>query len=505
MRSKLRDARVLRQRPLLVVFNWRDRRHPDAGGAELVCEEVAARFAERGEQVVLLTAASPGNPRREQRDGYTIVRRGGRLGVYPMALAWLLVHRRKVGAVIDSQNGIPSFAPLAVRRATPVVLLIHHVHQDQFGEYFPPLAARAARLLESAVTRWVYGDRVIASVSPSTRRDVRIRLGLKGPSYVVPPGAPPPRPLGAIDARSADPLIVCVGRLVPQKRAELVVGAMIAVRAELPTAKLVVIGDGPHRDVIEAEVARRDLGDCVSLPGALPAAERDALVGQAWLTVSASRQEGWGLTILEANAAGVPAVAFRVPGLKDAIRHGETGWLVDADRELAPFIVNALRELQDPAVAEAMRQRAQAWVAHFSWDGMTDRLSAILRDESQRLGQARDNRRLYTDLGCVAEVPRRLLPPHWADDLRIGDEAVVTPEQVTFLFHGADTQSVRRALVRIGVDADWLGDSELRVRLARPRDLLALSASVPTGALAAGAVTASGKSPDVDALVEPIR
>ncbi|MDE3202912.1 MAG: glycosyltransferase family 4 protein [Acidobacteriota bacterium] len=481
------------------MFNWRDRRHPDAGGAELVCEEIAARFAERGERVVLLTASSPGNARREERDGYTIVRRGGRFSVYPMALAWLLAHRREIGAVIDSQNGIPSFAPLVVPRATPVVLLIHHVHQDQFGDYFPRLAARVARVLESTVTRWVYRDRVVASVSPSTRRDVRIRLGLKGTSYVVPPGAPSPRPLGPISSRSPEPLIVCVGRLVPQKRTELIVEAMMAVRSELPTARLVVVGDGPHRHAIEAEVARLGLGDCVSLVGALAAPERDALVGQAWLTVSASRREGWGLTILEANAAGVPAVAFRVPGLKDAIRHGETGWLVDPDGPLAPSIVEALRELRDHDVARAVRQQAQAWVGNFSWDAMTDRFAAILRDESQRLTQAKDNRRLRTDLGCVAEIPRRLLPSDWAGDMRLGDQAVVTAEQVTFLFHGADTQSVHRALVRIGVPSDRLADPEVRVRLARPRDLVALSASAPVGG-----ITGAAAPPADDPLAEPV-
>lgn len=465
-----------------------------------MCEEIAARFAERGEQVVLLTAASPDSLPREERDGYTIVRRGGRLGVYPMALLWLLRHRGEIGAVIDSQNGIPSFSPLAVRRTTPVVLLIHHVHQDQFGDYFPPLAARVARLLEGTFTRWVYGDRVIASVSPSTRRDLRIRLRLKGTSYVVPPGAPAPRPLGLIDSRSADPLIVCVGRLVPQKRTELIVEAMTAIRAELPTARLVVIGDGPHRSAIEAEVARLELGDCVSLPGALAAAARDALVGQAWLTVSASGREGWGLTILEANAAGVPAIAFRVPGLKDAIRHGETGWLVEADRQLAPAIIEALRELRDPDMARAVGQRAQAWVANFSWDAMTDRFAAILRDESQRLAHASDNRRLRTDLGCVAEVPRRLLPSDWATDMRLGDQAAVTAEQVTFLFHGADTQSVYRALVRLGVPAAMLADPEVRVRLARPRDLVALSASVTACGL-----TAPASPPADGALSEPIR
>ena len=60
----------------------------------------------------------------------------------------MLAYRKYIRGVVDSQNGIPFFSPLVVRRRTPVLMLLHHVHTDQFGLYFPPLVARAGAWLE---------------------------------------------------------------------------------------------------------------------------------------------------------------------------------------------------------------------------------------------------------------------------------------------------------------------------------------------------------------------
>src|SRR5271155_2314684 len=99
-----------------VIVNWRDLSHPQAGGAEMYCEEVASRLARGGRRVVLLTSAVAGHPLSETRDGYLIVRRGGPLTVYLLAFMWLWRHRRRIVEVIDSQCGIPFLAPLALRR-----------------------------------------------------------------------------------------------------------------------------------------------------------------------------------------------------------------------------------------------------------------------------------------------------------------------------------------------------------------------------------------------------
>ena len=120
-----------------VVVNWRDVDHSLAGGSEIYAGEVARALRDGGADVELVTAREPGEERSLVRDGIRVRRRGGTLGFYPATLLHLLCRRRRTDLVVDPACGLPSFAPLALRRRTPVVLVVHHVHQAQFAAHFP--------------------------------------------------------------------------------------------------------------------------------------------------------------------------------------------------------------------------------------------------------------------------------------------------------------------------------------------------------------------------------
>jgi glycosyltransferase involved in cell wall biosynthesis len=454
----------------LVITNWRDRSHAEAGGAEAVCEQLAKRFAADGHDVVILTAAVPGQPRREQRDGYTLVRRGGRFTVYPWALMWLARHRRSLEGVIDSQNGIPFFTPLVVRRTTPIVLLLHHVHQQQFGRYFPPVVAAIGRWLESTGSRLVYAERAVAAVSPSTRQHARHQLGLKGTIQVVPPGWDgSASDVSGPRSRLPRPSIVCVGRLVPHKRTDLVIEAMPAVVASFPYVELHIIGDGGERPRLARLVTALDLDANVKLHGTLDATMRDRILRTAWLTVNASEGEGWGLSIVEANAFGVPALAFRRPGLRDSIRHGETGWLIGDDDDLGQTICDILTELKDPLFAADLSERARRWSAHFTWKAMASQMLALLEAERGRLAHM-DERRASTDLATVVHVPVDLLPDGWRPTFRLTDRWTMNAQGFAILLRGADHETTSAALRRAGLPESIVTDPSVRVVVARPRD-----------------------------------
>ena len=98
---------------------------------------------------------------------------------------WILRRRRRIDAIVDCQNGIPFFTPLVASRRTPIVCVIHHVHQAQFSLYLPRPAAVVARWIEGWVTRKVYRARPFAVVSPSTRTDARQVLMLRGAIHVL--------------------------------------------------------------------------------------------------------------------------------------------------------------------------------------------------------------------------------------------------------------------------------------------------------------------------------
>ncbi len=459
-----------RSRTLTVVANWRDASHPEAGGAERYCEAVARSLVQRGHSVVYLTAAVPGRPRREARDGYDIVRRGGRFGVYPAALAWLVRHRRRVGAVVDSQNGIPFFTPLAVRRVTPVLLVVHHVHQTQFRSYFPPALATVGRWLEGPASRWVYGRRAVVAVSPSTRRAIRLELKLRGPIHVASPGcSPPARPGRRPEERAERPRIVVVGRMVPHKRVGLAIRALPAILARHPDAELHLVGDGPERAELEA-LAEKVAPGRVTFHGSLSDERRDEVVRAAWIALNPSAGEGWGISVIEANALGVPVVAFHVAGLRDSIRDGRTGWLAPEGSDLGAAALRALQQVRDPADADRWCARLVAWAAQADWDRTASVLDGLLRAEAGRLGH--QDRRQPTDLAAHVHLPADLLPPGWVPTFRLTDDVVAHPGGLSVVLPGADTADVATVLRRAGLPPAISHDPRLRVRLARPSDLV---------------------------------
>ncbi|GAB2932724.1 glycosyltransferase family 4 protein [Rhodococcus aerolatus] len=462
----------------VAVLNWRDEVHPEAGGAELYCHQVSRELVAAGHTVTYVTARPGRAPRREEHaDGYTVVRRGGRLGVYPAVLAWLLRHRRDVDAVLDSQNGIPFFSPLAVPARTPVVQLVHHVHQDQFALYFPRPVAALGRWLEGPAARAVYGRRAVAAVSPSTRSAVRRRLRLRGPISLTPcglegPGGPPRR-------RSATPTLVALGRLVPHKRLALLVQALPQVTAAAGPVVLHVVGDGPERASLVALADRLGVADRVVFHGRVTDARRDQLLAESWLTVNPTAGEGWGLSILEANRLGVTALAHRVDGVRDSVVDGVTGWLVDPAAPLAPAVTAALAELADPGTRDRMETAARDWAASYTWERTATALAALLAGESHRLRLATDQR-VPSDLATVVRLPRAELPADWSPRLRAGDGLVRDATEVRLLVHGADHAAVVALLLREGVPAALVDGGRVAVSVAGQQEALLLTAGSAT-------------------------
>ncbi|UMG92151.1 porin PorA family protein [Nocardioides sp. TF02-7] len=298
----------------VVVVNWRDLDHSLAGGSEIYAWHLARALAEGGADVELVTAREPGQARSEHRDGIAVHRHGGPLGFYPLTAVRLLRRRRRIDAVVDPSCGLPSFAPLVVRRRTPVVLVLHHVHQDQFGAHFPAPVAAFGRWLERVLMPLVYRRRRVVAVSESTRQEMRRRLGWTGPVGLLENGADLP-PAGAVDPGRKDPeRVVVLGRLVAHKRVDLVLRAVYALTLQLPGVRVDLVGRGPERERLERLAAHLGLTDRVTFHGFVDEERKAQLLARASVHVCASDAEGWGQAVVEAAAYGVPTVARDVPG-----------------------------------------------------------------------------------------------------------------------------------------------------------------------------------------------
>ncbi|SDF52793.1 Glycosyltransferase involved in cell wall bisynthesis [Blastococcus aurantiacus] len=442
--EQLRGFRIL-------VLNWRDVRHPLAGGAEQYMHEIGSRWVRSGAHVTWLTAAVPGEPEHERLDGMHILRAGGELTVYPRTALRGSVARGHFDAVVDCQNGTPFFAPLFAGRRTPVVQLVHHVHQDQFGTHFPAPVAALGRWLEGPAARRVYGDRPVVAVSPSTRHELRDRLGWRGPIFVVPNGTVELPPAGI--RRAAEPTIALVSRLVPHKRIDLLLGHLRTVAESIPGLRVDIVGDGPDRARLESLADELGMQATVTFHGRASDEVRDELLSRAWLTTSTSQAEGWGCSVLEAAAWGVPCLALRVPGVRDSVLDGETGWLVDEPRQLGAALTDALRCLADPVRADQIAETCRTWAGCFSWDRSADLLAGVVRAEIARMAAVTDGRPVQSrtarsDIAVLAVVPRRA--PELRARLRATDEVIHSEDRTAVVLNGCDETTGVAVMTRLG-------------------------------------------------------
>ena len=366
----------------VLLLNWRDLHHPEAGGAEKYLVTVAEGLAARGHEVTFRTAAYPGALPAETIEGVHYVRRGGHYSIYARALAAHAESRYDV--VVDVQNGVPYLSPLVTR--TPVVNLVHHVHREQWPVILGPRTARFGWWLESSLAPRVYRRTSYVAVSDSTKREL-VGLGVDADRVtIIHNGTDAVADDTAL--RSPQPRVVVLGRLVPQKRLEIALDAVAALRERVPGLHLDVVGSGWWEPRLREHVAALGIHEAVTFHGHVSEAEKHQLLARAWVHAMPSLKEGWGLVVVEAGVHGTPTVAFRAAGgPADSIRDGETGVLVD-DVEGEPdsgAYTEALRSLlTDCARRQRMSEEARSWVSRFRWDDCVDSWERLLLREAAR-------------------------------------------------------------------------------------------------------------------------
>jgi glycosyltransferase involved in cell wall biosynthesis len=379
------EASGLRRVHLLA---WRDLEDVEAGGSEVHAHEIAKRWAAAGLDVTLRTSYAQGRAARVERDGYKVVRKAGRYLVFPRAVLSEIAERHGPwDAIVEIWNGVPFFSPLWTR-TKPSIVFLHHVHAEMWRMVMPEneRLARAGELLESRLAPPFYRRSPIVTLSESSKRELVHDLGFRPDKVtVVPPGIHPRFTPGG--RRDDDPLVCAVGRLVPVKRYDRLIEAMDEVRREhQPNARLVIVGEGYERPVLEQRIRDLDAGDWVDLPGRLSDTDVIDLYRRSWLVASASAREGWGMTATEAAACGTPAVMTDIAGHRDAVVDGETGLLAGDLDDLADQIARVLGdEVLRKSLAEAALERASG----LTWDATASGAFEVLAAEAARRARRR--------------------------------------------------------------------------------------------------------------------
>jgi glycosyltransferase involved in cell wall biosynthesis len=344
------------------VVAWRDLDDPEAGGSELHAHEVLSRWAAAGVDVRVWTSRVDGAPREIRRDGYRVTRRAGRYAVFARTAVGGFSGQIGTGdAVVEIWNGMPFLTPLWSRR--PRVVFLHHVHAEMWQMVLSPRLAGVGNALEQRIAPPLYRSTSIVTLSESSKAEMVDRLRFSpGQVRVAPPGID--QRFTPFGAKEPTPLIVAVGRLVPVKRFDLLVEALVRIRSEHPTLRAVIVGEGYERIALEEQIRAADAEEWLSLPGRLDDTALVDLYRRAWMVASTSLREGWGMTLTEAAACGTPAVATRIAGHSDAVDDEVSGLLVDSMDEL---VTAAGRLIDDAMLRRRLSLGATRQAERFTW------------------------------------------------------------------------------------------------------------------------------------------
>jgi glycosyltransferase involved in cell wall biosynthesis len=369
----------------ILVLNWQDLKNPFAGGAEVHLHEIFRRLVARGHEVTLFCSSFAGALDEETVDGIHVKRKGGRsLFNYIVPLEYYLRFRQeRYDIVVDDMNKIPFFTPWFVKE--PLLAIAHHFFGATIFREASPLAASYVYAAER-LARSAYRKTPTAVVSKSTKQEL-LAYGFEEENLFFVENAvdhEKHRPLGT--PPSTAPLIGYVGRVKKYKSIDHLLRAFKIVRATKPDVRLAIVGDGDSRASLEELARSLQVNDAVTFTGYLPLEEKVKLINQMYLVVNTSSKEGWGLTVTETNACGVPVIASNVPGLRDAVIDGTTGWLYEYGniQELASKMILLL---DNPRQRSEFAAAGLRYAKTFSWESSADTMVQALRTVIERRKQ----------------------------------------------------------------------------------------------------------------------
>lgn len=353
----------------VLIFNWRDIKHPLSGGAEISLFQHARYWVRKGAKVTWFSSSFNGAKRTEEIEGITFTRRGSHYTVHIFAYIYYKLGRLgRPYIIIDSFHFIPFFTPLYIKKPHVIALVNEVAGHLWFANLRPPLSF-LGYFAEPFFFKF-YRHVPFITGSDSAKKDL-IRFGIaKGKINVIYHGIEH-NTVANKYLREKYPTILFLGRISKDKGIEDAISTFIRIETKIKHVRFWIAGQeekkGDYRKIVYKLLTKDNtLMHKIRYFGYVPENKKFELLKKAWILIHPSKKEGWGLTVIEAASQGTPTVGYNVEGLKDSVVHNKTGILTDTN----PYALanGIIRVLLNKKLYNTLSKQARNWSKTFSWD-----------------------------------------------------------------------------------------------------------------------------------------
>ena len=369
----------------ILWLSWKDKTNPVAGGAEVVKAELCDRLVADGHEVTQIVGGYPGAAREEMIDGVRVIRVGGFYTVYFLAPFYYFKHLRNwADVIIEEINTAPFGSPYLYpkKRGTKTFLFFHQLAREiWFYERIPfPFTYLFYYIIEP-VLLWMLSFCKVITVSESTKQDL-VRFGFRPERIeVISEGLQDTLQVEDLSKihKYEQPTMLSVGSWRPMKLTFDVIKAYEVARQSIPELRLVIAGDttGEYAEQCLAYIEQSKDKDDIEVLGRVSQEKKFELMQKSHIFAYPSIREGWGLLVTEANSQGTPAVVYDVSGLRDSVRHNQTGVIVSKNtpEEMGKEVANLYIEQER---YDRLRLNAWEWSHEITFErSYADFLKAI--------------------------------------------------------------------------------------------------------------------------------
>lgn len=360
----------------ILIINWQDWKNPLSGGAEIHLFEIFKRLTDYYE-IHLLCDSFNGALKEETIEGI-FIHRVGRRNTFNFCVPFVyreLDKKYDFDLVIEDLNKIPFYGSLYIPKKR--IAILHHFFGKVIFQETNPIFASYVYINERMVPH-SYKDIDFVCVSKGTMKEL-IRCGIKKERIrVIYNGVNLSKFMSF--KKSEFPLFTAVARLKRYKRLDILIDAVYLVHKEGFDFKVIIIGVGDDMQRLKKLVKEKNLEDKIKFTGYIDEDEKNKIVASSWAHINTSPKEGWGLTSIEAQAAGTLSIVPDSHGLNETVIDKKTGFIYEFGN------VNILKDIliklsRNKRCIKEMGENARNLALNFSWDKSASKMKELIDEK----------------------------------------------------------------------------------------------------------------------------